>query len=322
MSVSQTIKEQFEQANTIAIFGHQSIDGDAIGSMFWLGLQLKKLWKQVSYFTPDQQSQNFDFLDLSSLEYTFDYGEYDLLVFVDFSGYGRIKKFTEGHLEYFEKHQKVIIDHHPFDHDFENALIFRDESAISASELVFELTNDRWDLMDREVVTFLFMGILTDSGRFSYDEGKESIRVMHIATALLEYWVEKKMLIQHLFYRTSFEEVQFSNSILERIQKNGDILFSWYPLAELQQFNLHPDSSDSALYTMVAIKWYTLVILGKETREGIKISLRGRGKYDCNIIATHFWGGGHFNAAGCTITSSGNLEKDMYDFVEEVKKLF
>jgi nanoRNase/pAp phosphatase (c-di-AMP/oligoRNAs hydrolase) len=36
MNIQQQIKEQLEQAQTIAIFGHQSIDGDALGAMFGL----------------------------------------------------------------------------------------------------------------------------------------------------------------------------------------------------------------------------------------------------------------------------------------------
>jgi len=34
MQIQQQMKETLEQAQKIAIFGHQSIDGDAIGSMF------------------------------------------------------------------------------------------------------------------------------------------------------------------------------------------------------------------------------------------------------------------------------------------------
>ena len=60
----EELKNKLEQAQNIAIFGHQSIDGDAIGSMFWLWLQLEKLWKNISYFTPDEPSETFSFLEL------------------------------------------------------------------------------------------------------------------------------------------------------------------------------------------------------------------------------------------------------------------
>jgi nanoRNase/pAp phosphatase (c-di-AMP/oligoRNAs hydrolase) len=67
------IKTRLETAQTIAIFGHSHIDGDAIGAMFGLGLQLEKLGKTVSYFTPNVPGRIFDFLPLERLQTTFDY---------------------------------------------------------------------------------------------------------------------------------------------------------------------------------------------------------------------------------------------------------
>jgi nanoRNase/pAp phosphatase (c-di-AMP/oligoRNAs hydrolase) len=43
MDVLLHIKEQLEQAQRIALFGHQSVDGDALGAMYGLGRQLEKL---------------------------------------------------------------------------------------------------------------------------------------------------------------------------------------------------------------------------------------------------------------------------------------
>ena len=45
----EELKIKLEQAQSIAIFGHQSIDGDAIWSMYGLWLQLEKLWKKISW---------------------------------------------------------------------------------------------------------------------------------------------------------------------------------------------------------------------------------------------------------------------------------
>jgi len=79
-----TIQQSLEKAQKIALFGHEHIDGDALGSILGLG-------KQVSYFTPHQPSRVFDFLQLGAkVQYQFDYGEYDLLVFLDFNQYQRI----------------------------------------------------------------------------------------------------------------------------------------------------------------------------------------------------------------------------------------
>jgi nanoRNase/pAp phosphatase (c-di-AMP/oligoRNAs hydrolase) len=144
MNLTQTIKNTLEQAQTIAIFGHQSIDGDALGAMYGLGLQLEKQGKQISYFTPDAPSPLFTFLGINNLQLSFDYGKYDLIVFVDFTEYSRIAKFTAGFESYFDEQQKIIIDHHLFEKSLPNAVIYRDEIAMSTCELIFELTSKRW----------------------------------------------------------------------------------------------------------------------------------------------------------------------------------
>lgn len=189
---SLPLKEALEQAQKIAIFGHQSVDGDALGSMFGLGRQLEKMGKQVSYFTPDFPSEQFDFIGLENLQTEFDYGEYDLLVLVDMAHPYRMEAYYQGHENYFQTENMVIIDHHLPDivkddeEPLKTSLIFRDATCISNSEIIFELTSQWRDLIDPEIATVLYMGIVTDSGNFCHDEGDESIRVMQDAVRLLE----------------------------------------------------------------------------------------------------------------------------------------
>ncbi len=40
-------KTKISNANKIAIFGHESVDGDAIGSMLGFGTLLEKLGKEI-----------------------------------------------------------------------------------------------------------------------------------------------------------------------------------------------------------------------------------------------------------------------------------
>ena len=320
--LGEELKNMLEQAQNIAIFGHQSIDGDAIWSMFWLWLQLEKLWKNISYFTPDAPSETFSFLPIQNLQIEFDYWNYDLIVFVDFSTYNMIRKFSEWHEDYFNWQQKVIIDHHIFSAALPNSVEFRDDSSISAAQLVFELTQQRWsDLIDAQIATFMLTGIMTDSGNFRFDEWEESIRVSRNNLALLEKWAKKKQIIDNVFRSKSYEDLEFMQIILGRMQKVDDIIYSWYSQEELEKFWLHPDSADYALYLIWDIKDQQLVILWKEKDNHIKFSLRAKWKYNCRDIATHFGWWWHANAAWCSINKTWDLEKDITSFVSDIKKL-
>ena len=318
----EELKLKLEQAQNIAIFWHQSIDGDAIWSMFWLWLQLEKLWKNISYFTPDAPSDTFLFLPIQNLKTEFDYWNYDLIVFVDFSTYNMISKFTLWNEEYFDWKQKVIIDHHIFSRELPNSVEFRDDNSISAAQLVFELTQQwRPNLVDSQIATFILTWIMTDSGNFRFDEWEESIRVSRNNLALLEKWAKKKQIIDNIFRSKSYEDLEFMQIILWRMQKTDDIIYSRYSQPELEHFWLHPDSADYALYLIWDIKDQELVILWKEKDDHIKFSLRAKWKYNCRDIAKHFGWWWHANAAWCSIEKSWNLENDVFNFVNEVKKL-
>lgn len=318
----EELKIKLEQTQNIAIFWHQSIDWDAIWSMFWLWLQLEKLWKNISYFTPDAPSQTFSFLPIQNLQTEFDYWTYDLIVFVDFSTYNMIARFTLWHEDYFNGQQKVIIDHHIFNGELPNSVEFRDDSSISAAQIVFELTQQWWpDLVDSQIATFILTWIMTDSWNFRFDEWEESIRVSRNNLLLLEKWAKKKQIIDNVFRSKSYEDLEFMQIILWRMQKVDDMIYSRYSQEELERFWLHPDSADYALYLIWDIKDQQLVILWKEKNDCIKVSLRAKWKYNCRDIAKHFWWWWHANAAWCSIKKTWDLEKDIVNFVEEVKIL-
>lgn len=320
--LGENIKLKLESANNIAIFWHQSIDWDAIWSMFWLWLQLEKFGKIVHYFTPDEPSNTFKFLPIDKLQTEFDYAEYNLIVFVDFSTYEMIRKFTLWHEEYFNNKEKVIIDHHIFQKEYPNSLEFRDDTSISAAQLIYELTQQwRIDKIDSMIATFFLTWLMTDSGNFRFDEWEESIRVSRNNLSLLEKWAQKKLIIDNVFRSKSYEDLEFMQIILWRLNKVSDIVYSWYAQEELDRFGLHPDSADYALYLIWDIKDQDLVVLWKEKEDCIKISLRAKWKYNCRDIAVKFWWWWHANAAWCSIEKSWNLEFDIKNFVDSINKI-
>ena len=318
----EKLKTILEWANNIAIFGHQSIDWDAIWSMFWLWLQLEKMWKNISYFTPEMPSDIFSFLPIQNLQIEFDYWSYDILAFVDFSTYNMINKFTLWFEDYFDKQIKVIIDHHIFSKELPNSVEFRDDKSISAAQLVFELTQQWWpNLIDQQVATFLLTWIMTDSWNFRFDEWEESIRVSRNNLALLEKWARKKQIIDNVFRSKSYEDLEFMQIILGRMQKDNDIIYSRYSIEELEKYSLHPSSAEYALYLIWDIKDQQLVILWKEKEDCVKFSLRWKWKYNCRDIAKHFWWWWHANAAWCSIEKTWSMEDDVLRFLSQVKTI-
>lgn len=325
MQISQNsllIKKKLEKADSIAIFWHQNPDWDAIWSMYWLWRQLAKLWKSISYFTPDQPSPLFDFLDISDLKTEFDYANYDLLILVDMNHPIRMKRFYEGHENYFNQADKVIIDHHLADQNYPiiNATIFTDHTAIANCELVYELTlSRRWDILfDERIATLLYMWIATDSGNFRHDEKHQTIRLMEDALWTLKLWADKQGVINNFFSGKTVEELDFIQHILSRLSHTWDIYYSRYTKEELETSWLHRDSADSALYLMKDVKAAQLIILWKEIEDWIRISIRWKWKYNTSKLASHFGWWWHLNASGCTIPFTWDMKQDMEGFIQDI----
>lgn len=104
---------------------------------------------------------------------------------------------------------------------------------MSTCELIFELTGARRDLIDERIATFLYMGIVTDSGNFLHDEKHQTVRLMENALGLIKKGADKQLVTQRILRNKSFEDIQFMQKILGRIKKDGDLLYSRYSQKEL-----------------------------------------------------------------------------------------
>jgi len=137
--------------------------------------------KKVSYFTPYPVTKFLQFVPhREDIQSTFDYGVYDLLVFVDFTGYGRIKAFTQNQETYFDNNTLIIIDHHLGDNPASTDLVLKDTNASSNCEWIYEhILARRPETITPEIATYLYLGLTTDSGNFMYET--DSIRIMENA---------------------------------------------------------------------------------------------------------------------------------------------
>lgn len=107
----QAFKIKVEAAHTIALFWHHNIDWDAIWSVLWLAWVFEKLGKKVSCFTTVAPGAYFSFVkDITTIQTTFDYGQYDLIGFLDFTWYNRIGWCTLWHEEYFNNANLFVVD--------------------------------------------------------------------------------------------------------------------------------------------------------------------------------------------------------------------
>lgn len=318
------IKKILEESKTIALFGHYHPDGDCVGSLLGLGKALENLGKKVEYFTPSPPSKVFSFLpSFPKIQTDFSYKKYDAIVFVDLSSYSRIGKFREENNKYFTQQKVIIFDHHP-EEGPANALMIKDINASSSAELLFEYIQKRWKkAIDQEVATSFYLGLVTDSGNFMFDQNHE--RIFTNALELIKYWADKTTVVDNFFRRTSLDQVRFVNLLLKRLTTYKDILYSYYDEKELEKYNIDDEQAGYGISIIQNIQGPRLCILAKKKWKKIRLSLRskniGKGTVDCTEIAHHFEGGGHKYASGGSMQAQGTLKQDLQKAIKKIQKM-
>lgn len=323
-NTSNEVRKTIEKAKSIAIFGHMNPDGDCIWSMLGLWKLLEKQGKRVKYFVPNAPSKIFSFLKkINRLKSRFDYKTYDLLLFVDFSSIERMGIIYQANPEYFKDKNIVAFDHH-LEENIPNGSIIKDTHSISACEVIFEETHKRWPSQyDKEIATYFYMGITSDSANFLF--GENHIRTFENAVKLLKLWADKDFVVDNLMRKKSFDAIKFLQLLLNRIRQNWDIIYTYYQEDELQTYNIDSEEAAYALHIIQNIDGPKIMVLMRKTENMIKWSLRakkiqGKIKIDCNAIAKTLWWWGHKLAAGFNVPIDGIFEQQVEDIIHHIKK--
>ncbi len=325
---STIARQMIEKAKKIAIFGHMSPDGDCIWAMLGLGKLLEKQKKQVNYFVPNKPSKLFDFLKkINRLKSHFDYKNYDLLLFVDFTWIDRIGLLSQVKTEYFTNKPIVVFDHH-IGNGLNHGIIIKDIHSISTCEILFEYTYKWWPKQyDKEIATYFYLWITSDSGNFLF--GENHIRTFSNALKLLKLWADKDFVVNNLIRKKSLNSIQFLQLLLNRIKQKGELLYTYYDEEELETYQIDQEEAAYGLHIIQNIDGPKVVLLIRKIGDMIRWSIRAKEivwelrskSIDCNKIAKSLWGGGHKLAAGFALPAKGNFQHQIDEIVYHINKM-
>jgi phosphoesterase RecJ-like protein len=167
--------------------------------------------------------------------------------------------------------------------------------------------------MDSQAATYLYTGMVTDSGRFRYDG--VSGETMRCAGVLLDVGVDTENLFARL-YLEAFEYLKFKAAIYERMQitPNG-VAWIFVDKAMQAEFNLNLEQSSAIIGNLDSIRgcisWLAFIETGDEAGS-IRVRLRSRFVH-INSIAEKYHGGGHACASGATVYSTEEMQDLLRD---------
>lgn len=296
----QRLASACAQGQTVVIAGHIAPDGDALGSALALHLALSAAGART---LPTIGEEPLD-LDpaLAALPGIADLvppsalppaAAIDLLVTVDAASPARLGTVA-GLLE--AGVESLVLDHHARSAPFgDTALVAPDAAAtvqvvaLLLDELALPWTGD--------VASCLYVGLVTDTGRFSYAATDSSAHLL--GARLLAAGVDQAAWSQRLFETRRRDDLTLLGRGLARAVVVDDVALIHTHLTA-DDLAAAPDGSSEGLIDLLRTAEGTEVALTlRPGRDGAwRASLRSRGAVDVGRVAAVLGGGGHRLAAG------------------------
>ncbi len=311
----------------ISVIGHSNPDGDAVGSCMALALFLKKLGHKVSVIMPNSYP---DFLNwVPNQDHILLFSEHrqevehaveqsDVVFTLDFNDLSRVGKEFQSILETFEN-PMVMIDHHLLPMDYAEIMFSHPEFG-STAELVYAIIKelDFEALIDKDIASCLYLGIMTDTGSFKYSS--TTARTHYTAAKLIENGADAYSIQRQTFDANSYDRLRLLGKSMENLVYLEEYSTAYISLSqkELDDCNFQKGDTEGVVNYGLSIKDVNLAAIFKEDlQQGIvKISFRSKGNFDVNLFARqHFNGGGHKNAAG------GRSELSLKDTITKFRTL-
>ena len=315
--VKLQILQKIKEYDRIMIFRHIRNDGDCVGSTKGLKRIIQLTWPEKEVYIIDQETAKYlEFMGPEDEPVADELYTDALGIVVDTASEARIsnKKYTLCK-------ELIKIDHHiPLENYGD--LMWVEEERSSACEMIVDFYATFRDELkiDSEAATYLYTGMVTDSGRFKYDG--VSGETMRNAGLLLDIGVNTELLYARL-YLEAYEYLKFKAHIYQRMQitENG-VAYIYIDKAMQEEFGLSLEQASACVGNLDSIRgcicWIVFVENG-DAEGSIRVRLRSRFVH-INPIAEKYRGGGHACASGATVYNRDEVEALLQDADALVKE--
>ncbi|MGI8556723.1 MAG: DHH family phosphoesterase [Solirubrobacteraceae bacterium] len=296
---------------------HERPDGDALGSLVGMHGVLSALGKDSLMY---MSAEDFP------LPYEYRFFELDGLV-------SKIPEDLDGRVAIFldcgnidrtaalalrETEPLLNLDHH---HD--NTRFGTVDHVVPWAACTAEVV---WDLMaplgvelTRPIADALYVGLITDTGRFSYEN--TGARSHRMAAELIEAGVDVAAIYRRIYEGTPYSKLELLGRALERVSRydSGRLAVAFLTAEDYRVTGAEESHSEGIIDQLRAVegtKCAVLVreLLAEEKRGQKKVSMRATDNdVDVSIIARAHGGGGHRRAAGFS------TERTLPALIEELR---
>jgi phosphoesterase RecJ-like protein len=303
------IKNIISKGERFLITTHIDPDGDALGSCFSLYWVLESLNKKPYVYTRDNIPYMYEFLPrpprLSHSELSDE--TYDAIFVLDCGNLFRVGK---GHERLKEMGPLVNIDHHTTNETFGVVNIINQESS-STAEILYGLYRSMEMPFNYNIAVNLYTAIFTDTGSFRYSNTNSDSFL--ICEEMMKYGVAPSHVAQMVHENHPKERFVLLGEVLSTLEtlKQDTVAMALVTQEMFRKTQTSKEHTEGFVEYIKEIRGVDVAILIRElTEHHYKISMRSKGNTDVAKVCNHFGGGGHKNAAGCTIEGTTSHVKD------------
>jgi phosphoesterase RecJ-like protein len=310
----QQIVEAIQARRRFVISSHARPDGDSIGSQLAMAYALKALGKEVTVVNADPAPAPLmafpavaDIVIAPALA-----GEFDAAIIMECSSLARTG------VTGLERFFVVNIDHHPGNSGYGQINWF-DASAAACGEMVFDLIRRLGVPLTVEIATHVYLAILTDTGSFHYSS--ISPRTFDICRETLEAGVDPVLVARNVYDSNNMGRLKLFGAVLSAMQidATGHIAIVYLDHEMARAAGGTYEDTEGLINLPLTVKEIQAVVFFKQDEgDTYRVSMRSKGAIDIGAVAKEFGGGGHKNAAGCTVT--GPIDALQKQFVERLEE--
>ena len=319
MRLVRKIAEAIRAKQTFLISSHTNPEGDAIGSMLALSLGLKSLGKKVQVLNQDPVPEVLAFLpgaeDIAHQLHSSI--RFDAALVLDCGNQDRLGNTVQA----VTQAEKIInIDHHTGNSRFGDINLV-DPAASSTAEIIYDLLQAIPIEFTKPVAENIYTGILTDTGSFHYSN--TSAKAFTVAKACLLAGVDPWGLAEKIYESQPLARLRLLQLALATLEVTEDGRIGSMTVSKkmMEASGASAGLTEDFINYPRSLKGTEVALLFREIfAEEYRISLRSRGTVDVAEIARAFQGGGHPNAAGCTLGGSLSAVKERV--LRAVRKAF
>jgi len=296
--------EALRRASRILVTMHRGPDGDALGSALALACALREMGREVVVYNPDELPYNFRFLaGAAQVARTVPPdAAFDVTVVTDAGAFDRLgpdvpKDGRRGVL--------LNLDHHITTEPFGD-VNYVDPQAASVGILAYKIIQGLGHALSREAAECIYASILADTGCFRYSSTDPEC--MRIAAELIEAGVEPWEMTVRVYEQQPLARMKLLADVLGTLEVHGKLATITITNAMVAKTGSETDLTDGFINYARSVDGVEVAASFREPPSANggrpsawRISFRSRGRVNVAAIAQKFGGGGHHNAAGCSI---------------------